>query len=93
MTIKTTINYTPNFDFKKRKKKQVKYVVLHYTGMKSENMAIRRLIKIQSVVSAHYFIRRNGKIILMVPESYIAWHAGRSNWHGKNHKPSGLPCG
>jgi len=83
MTIKTTINYTPNFDFKKRKKKQVKYVVLHYTGMKSENMAIRRLIKIQSVVSAHYFIRRNGKIILMVPESYIAWHAGRSNWHGK----------
>ena len=19
----------------------------------------------------------------MVPESYIAWHAGRSNWHGK----------
>ena len=51
--------------------------------MKSEKAAIDRLTKIQSVVSAHYFIRRNGKIILMVPESYVAWHAGRSNWHGK----------
>jgi len=83
MTIKTTINYSPNFDLKKRKKKQVKYIVLHYTGMKSENMAISRLTKIQSEVSAHYFISRNGKIILMVPESYIAWHSGKSSWNGK----------
>ena len=63
MTIKTTINYSPNFDPKKRKKKQVKYIVLHYTGMKSEKAAIDRLSKIQSVVSTHYFIRRNGKIM------------------------------
>ena len=84
MTIKTTINYSPNFYPKKRKKKQVKYVVLHYTGMKKENMAISRLTKIQSVVSTHYFICRSGRIILMVPESYIAWHAGVSNWHGKS---------
>ena len=83
MTIKTTINYSLNFAPRKRKKKQVKYIVLHYTGMKSEKAAIDRLTKIQSVVSTHYFIRKNGKIILMVPESYIAWHAGRSNWHGK----------
>ena len=83
MTIKTTINYSSNFDPKKRKKKQVKYIVLHYTGMKSEKAAIDRLTKIQSVVSAHFFIKRNGKIILIVPESYIAWHAGKSNWHGK----------
>ena len=51
--------------------------------MKSEKAAIDRLTKIQSVVSTHYFIKRNGKIILMVPESYTAWHAGKSNWHGK----------
>ena len=51
--------------------------------MKSEKAAIDRLTKIQSVVSAHYFIKGNGKIILMVPESYVAWHAGKSNWHGK----------
>jgi len=83
MTIKTTINYSLNFAPRKRKKKQVKYIVLHYTGMKSEKAAIDRLTKIQSVVSAHYFIKGNGKIILMVPESYVAWHAGKSNWHGK----------
>ena len=51
--------------------------------MKSEKSAIDRLTKIQSVVSTHYFIKKNGEIISMVPESYIAWHAGKSSWQQK----------
>jgi len=80
MAIKTTINYSPNFGVKKRKKKQVKYLVFHYTGMRSEKSAIQKLTNIQSEVSSHYFIKRNGEIIIMVPELYIAWHAGKSKW-------------
>ena len=26
------------------------------------------------------FIRNNGKIIIMVPDLYMAWHAGASSW-------------
>ena len=48
--------------------------------MRSESEAINRLTDVKSKVSCHYFIRRNGKIILMVPETYEAWHAGKSNW-------------
>ena len=33
-------------------------------------------------VSAHFFIRRNGKIIQFVPCSKRAWHAGESSWQG-----------
>ena len=80
MSIKTTLNYSPNFNPKKRSKKQIKFLVIHYTGMKSEKLAISRLTKIQSEVSSHYFIKKNGEIILMVPDLYIAWHAGVSSW-------------
>ena len=48
--------------------------------MSSESKAIKRLISDSSQVSCHYFIKRNGSIILMVPEIYEAWHAGKSNW-------------
>jgi N-acetylmuramoyl-L-alanine amidase len=80
MSINISLKYSPNFSLKKRKEKQIKFVILHYTGMRSEKSAIKRLTEIQSEVSAHYFIQKNGKIISMVPESYIAWHAGKSSW-------------
>ena len=80
MPIKATLNYSPNFDSKKRKFKQIKFIVFHYTGMKKESEAISRLTNIQSQVSCHYLIKKNGEIIAMVPETYIAWHAGKSSW-------------
>ena len=80
MAIKTILNYSPNFNVKKRNFKQVKFIIFHYTGMKNESEEINRLTKIQSEVSCHYFIKNNGEIITMVPECYIAWHAGKSLW-------------
>ena len=77
---KMSINYSPNFDKKKRNNSKVKYLVFHYTGMKSENAAIKRLTNESSKVSCHYFIKNNGKIIKMVPDLYVAWHAGISSW-------------
>jgi N-acetylmuramoyl-L-alanine amidase len=80
MAIKTTLNYSPNFNAKKRSINQIKFIIFHYTGMKKESEAISRLTDIQSEVSSHYLIKNNGEIITMVPESYIAWHAGKSSW-------------
>ncbi len=81
---KISSNYSPNFTTSKRIKKNIKYLVFHYTGMRSETKAINRLIDENSKVSCHYLIKRNGEIILMVPETYTAWHAGISFW--KNQK-------
>jgi len=80
MAIKTILNYSPNFNIKKRSTKQIKFIIFHYTGMKKESEAISRLTDIQSEVSCHYLIKNNGEIITMVPESYIAWHVGKSSW-------------
>ena len=80
MSIKTTLNYSPNFNSKKRAKKDIKFIIFHYTGMKNGKKAIQKLTKIQSEVSSHYFIKKNGEIITLVPDSYTAWHAGISFW-------------
>ena len=80
MWLKITNNYSPNFNTPKRQKKNIKYIIIHYTGMKNELLALNKLTDLKSKVSAHYFIKRNGKIINLVPDLYEAWHAGKSNW-------------
>ena len=84
MSINTTLNYSPNFDFKKRKFEQIKFIIFHYTGMKNDKEAINRLTNIKSKVSSHYFIKNNGEVVTLVPELYTSWHAGISSW--KNFK-------
>ncbi|MDY0073890.1 MAG: 1,6-anhydro-N-acetylmuramyl-L-alanine amidase AmpD [Thauera sp.] len=34
-------------------------------------------------VSAHYLIRRDGRLICFVPPELRAWHAGQSQWRGR----------
>ena len=80
MALKTSFNYSPNFNSIKRKTNEIKFIIFHYTGMKSESAAIKRLTNIQSQVSSHYLIKDNGEIICIVPDLYIAWHAGKSGW-------------
>ena len=84
MRINTTLNYSPNFDPKKRKFEQIKFIIFHYTGMKNEKEAIQRLTSVKSKVSSHYFIKNNGELITLVPELYVSWHAGISSW--QNYK-------
>ncbi len=72
--------YSPNFNINKRKAKDIKFVILHYTGMKDERLAIEKLTSLNSKVSCHYFIKNSGEIINFVPDLYVSWHAGKSSW-------------
>ena len=75
-----TLNYSPNFKTPKRNANQIKFIIFHYTGMKKDSEAITRLTDIKSKVSCHYLIKENGEIIMIVPDLYSAWHAGKSRW-------------
>jgi N-acetylmuramoyl-L-alanine amidase len=79
-----SLNYSPNFETTKRKLNQIKFIIFHYTGMEKEPEAIKRLTDTKSKVSCHYLIKNNGEIVAMVPDLYVAWHAGISSW--KNFK-------
>ena len=83
-TLNTTRNYSPNFDTKKRNYRDIKFLIFHYTGMKNEKKAINRLTDYKSKVSCHYFIKKDGTTLNMVPDLYISWHAGISKWKKYN---------
>ena len=78
--MKITSYFSPNYSKKTRLKKDIKFVIIHYTGMQSEVESFKRLMDPQYKVSSHYLINRKGKIIQMVKEKKIAWHAGKSRW-------------
>jgi len=78
--MKIIIVNSPNYSIKIRKKKNIKFIVIHYTGMQSERVCIERLSNNKSQVSTHYLINRVGNIIKMVNEKNTAWHAGKSKW-------------
>tara|TARA_A100001011_G_scaffold243217_1_gene251261 strand:- start:85 stop:714 length:630 start_codon:yes stop_codon:yes gene_type:complete len=52
--------------------------------MKNDKSAVKKLTSLNSNVSCHYYITVSGNLIRMVPDLYIAWHAGKSRW--RNHK-------
>ena len=76
-------NYSPNFYIKKRKPGDIEFIIIHYTGMKSEKLALKKLTSLNSNVSCHYFINNSGTIINLVPDLYTSWHAGKSRWGKK----------
>ena len=82
--LKMAVSYSPNFSFRKRSKERIKFIIIHYTGMKKESHAIKRLQNPKSKVSSHYLIKNNGEVLKLVPDLYEAWHAGVSTW--KNFK-------
>ena len=65
---------------KTRQKKDIDYVIFHYTGMQSTIESLNRLTKKRHKVSAHYLIDRSGKIFQLVDDLRVAWHAGKSKW-------------
>ena len=79
---KISLNYSPNFSLIKRSKKNIKFIIIHYTGMSNELSALNKLCDTKAKVSAHYFIKKNGLIVNLVPPLYEAWHAGKSSWKG-----------
>ena len=78
MDLKITFIKSKNFETKKFRK--IKYVIIHYTGMKNQFLAIKRLQSRVAKVSCHYLISKKGKIYQLVKDKDIAWHAGKSKW-------------
>jgi N-acetylmuramoyl-L-alanine amidase len=72
---------SPNFD-DRPPGAPIDMIVLHYTGMKSAEAALRRLCDPEARVSAHYTVDEDGTIYRHVDEAKRAWHAGVSFWAG-----------
>jgi N-acetylmuramoyl-L-alanine amidase len=58
------------------------YLVMHYTAGSSLSGAVETLANAAVKASAHLVIDRDGSIVQIVPFDRVAWHAGKSRWHG-----------
>ncbi len=74
------IRYLKSPNFEKVKRRNIKYIIIHYTGMKTSQASLKRLKSKKYKVSSHYFINEGGIITQLVHDQDIAWHAGISNW-------------
>ncbi|MGB0959989.1 MAG: N-acetylmuramoyl-L-alanine amidase [Halocynthiibacter sp.] len=57
-----------------------RYIILHYTAMKTAQAALDRLCDPSVEVSAHYLISQNGTCFQLVEDEMRAWHAGAGRW-------------
>jgi N-acetylmuramoyl-L-alanine amidase len=73
---------SPNFDARPPGT-SIDILVLHYTGMRSAQAALSRLLDPAAAVSAHYLVDEDGTIVRLVAERHRAWHAGRAFWRGR----------
>ena len=76
--VRVSPNFGPRLDVSR-----ASMVVLHYTGMRSGELAESWLCDPASEVSSHYLVHEDGRIVQMVREADRAWHAGKSSWHGQ----------
>ena len=60
--MKIQIDLSPNYSLKTRIKKNIQFIIIHYTGMQSEIESINKLKDIKAKVSCHYFINRKGQV-------------------------------
>jgi len=75
-TYKTHLS--PNFE--ERDKRDIKFVIIHYTGMKPLRKTIEKFKDPVEKVSCHWLISESGKLYKVVEEKNIAWHCGKSSW-------------
>ena len=76
------MSLSPNFG-PRRDGLRPELVVIHYTAMPDCDAALRVLCAPEREVSAHYLIRRDGRVVPLVDEAMRAWHAGAGEWRGR----------
>lgn len=74
---KTKESLSPNFSIRKKK---IKFIIIHYTGMENLSETLKLFKSFKSKVSCHWLISRRGVLYKIVEENKVAWHAGISCW-------------
>src|SRR5690606_39685224 len=60
-------------------------IVVHGTAGRTDAGDVDWCTQPESQVSYHYIVGRDGTLYALVPEDRRAWHAGRSEWEGRQN--------
>lgn len=90
---KPPVIQAPSPNFNERNGMDIDTIVLHHTASNNGQADLAHLRNPRSEVSAHYMVDRDGKIYQLVKDSKRAWHAGKSELHGKPTDVNGRSIG
>ncbi|MBR3837662.1 MAG: N-acetylmuramoyl-L-alanine amidase [Clostridia bacterium] len=68
------------------REEEPKFVMIHFTSAVAltpedpYNMERIRSIFVENEVSTHYIVDREGTVTCYIPETMVAWHAGKGTW-------------
>jgi N-acetylmuramoyl-L-alanine amidase len=79
------IIWHPSPNFRESNGRQITCIVLHATATEGLKSPLDWLCNPISKVSAHYLIGIDGVVYNLVKTKDIAYHAGESEWKGKDH--------
>ena len=71
----------PNPDQFAERVRPIRHLVVHSFALSVKDMLS---CLAQNGISSHYIIDTEGRIIQLVPEDKVAWHAGKSFWRGES---------
>lgn len=69
----------------KRDKKNVRYIVIHYTGVKGDTAVEEASYFAHGntrAAGAHFFVDRSGNVVKSIPMNYTAWSVGGKKYPG-----------
>jgi N-acetylmuramoyl-L-alanine amidase len=72
------MEFIPSPNFRVSKNRKITAIVIHYTASMSIEGCIAWFKDRKAGVSAHYVIGRDGRLVQMVKDEHVAWHAGAS---------------
>ena len=78
-----TIEFVGSPNFNRRPHGEISAIVMHATANGSLQGVINWFNRQDAQVSAHYSIGKNGAIVQHVRDEHRAWHAGKSEWQGR----------
>ncbi len=76
--------WRPSPNFRETAGRKISCIVIHATATEKIASPLAWLCNPDSKVSAHYLIDTNGDIYHLVLDEHIAWHAGVSEWKGRD---------
>jgi len=85
--VKPTYEFIPSPNRRASRSKPISAIVIHYTGSMSIEGTISWFKSPVAAVSAHYVVGRDGRVVQMVDDKHVAWHAGRSAMFPKEKPP------
>lgn len=80
-SLNTSPNWVGTINFNLRKPN---FVIIHHTAQNSCDQTLKTFTIVESQVSAHYVICKDGTVYHMLNDYLRAWHAGVSKWGNLN---------